>query len=122
MNITSMIVLLLALAIASGCATTAQHSVKDEQVSAPVAGGYSSVDVSDSEVKLCAQWAVEQQEPKGSVRLESITSARRQVVAGMNYQLSLEVSRSGSTEHVTATVWVKLDGSRELTSWESHRH
>lgn len=117
-----MIALSLALAIASGCSTTTHQSANTEQVSPPIVGGYSSVDVSDSEVKLCAQWAVEQQEPKGSVRLESITTAQRQVVAGMNYQLSMMVTRNGASEHAKATVWVKLDGSRELTSWESHRH
>jgi len=111
----------LVCAILSSCGTAPHSTTQSTDSVPPVVGGYSTIDVSDSTIVACADFAVQQQVPPGSVRLVSIKDAQRQVVAGMNYIISMIIIRGEQTEHATATVWSKLDGSKELTSWESHR-
>ena len=84
-------------------------------------GAYSPVDVNDADVQACATYAVSVQEPRGSVQLVDVLEAQRQVVAGMNYKLTLSIINNGVKETVNAVVWSKLDGSKEVTSFESKR-
>lgn len=49
--------------------------------------------------------------------LKSIVSAERQVVAGLNYRLELDLIKSNQPLRVRALIWRKLDGTMELTSW-----
>lgn len=51
--------------------------------------------------------------------LKGIVSAERQVVAGLNFRLELDLTKSNQPFRVRAIVWRKLDGSMELTSWNS---
>lgn len=119
MTTSILLTICLVCAVLSGCGT-AQHTTSKSTPGAPhVVGGYSSIDVSDSTVIECADFAVKQQQPLGSVRLVQITSAQRQVVAGVNYMISMVITKGGQTLNATATVWSKLDGTKELTSWES---
>jgi hypothetical protein len=66
-----------------------------------------------------AQYAVSKQaEIIGEkLNLVMIKEAQHQVVAGMNYKLSLVVMRNGKEEYAVAVVWAKLDGTHELTEW-----
>lgn len=49
--------------------------------------------------------------------LKSIVSAERQVVAGLNYRLELDLIKNNHPLRVRAVIWRKLDGTMELTSW-----
>ena len=71
-------------------------------------GGYSSVDINDAEVQNAAQFAAQ---ALGSI-LTKVTKAEQQVVAGMNYKLSLEL-QDGSKHKVV--VYKDLQGNMSLT-------
>lgn len=108
-----------------GCVTSTPNTAGSSQSTTVdtnrVVGGFSVVDVADTSVRSCAEFAVVQHDPSGKTTLDSIITAERQVVAGLNYRLSLIVRRGGAIERAIATVWVPLNGTRELTSWESTR-
>lgn len=86
----------------------------------PVVGGYGKIGVLDKEVVEAATFAVKVQAKKEGAQIElvKIVQAKRQVVAGMNYQLLLEVKSQGVTSKVHAILWKKLDGSHDLTEWQ----
>lgn len=71
-------------------------------------GGYSVVDVNDAEVQNAAQFAAQS---LGGL-LGKVTQAEQQVVAGMNYKLSLEL-QDGSKHKVV--VYKDLQGNMSLT-------
>lgn len=90
-----------------------------QQLLAAIPGGFSDVAVDDPGVKAAAKFAVEERtktEPK--LALEKITKASRQVVAGLNYDLTLSVTVGTETKTAVVRVWAKLDRTHELTSWE----
>ena len=82
-----------------------------------LAGGYSSIEIS-SEVRKVAEFAVKTQaEVTGRpLRLVKILKVERQVVAGLNFRLELEVADGSKTFNARAVVWKKLDGSLSLSS------
>lgn len=86
----------------------------------PVVGGYAKIGVLDKDVVEAATFAVKDQAKKEGAQIElvKIVQAKRQVVAGMNYQLLLEVKSQGVTSKVHAILWKKLDGSHDLTEWQ----
>ena len=61
-----------------------------------------------------AQFAVKAHH--AGLTLQSVNAAEQQVVAGINYKLRLTTSDGRKAD---AVVWRKLDGSHELTSWQS---
>ncbi|WP_395737364.1 exo-alpha-sialidase [Prosthecobacter sp.] len=81
-----------------------------------IAGGYGAVSSGDKEVKAAAEFAVKAKDAK--LVLQSIESAERQVVAGMNYKMVLHVTEGATAQKAAVVVWQKIDNSRELTSWE----
>lgn len=94
----------------------AVHPSAARQGRPPKTGAYSNVPLGDSSVKAVAAFAVAELNKTTPVTLVKIQSARRQVVAGMNYDLRLRV-RSGRRNRVAhVIVWHKLDGSYVLTS------
>jgi hypothetical protein len=89
-------------------------------IGAPVVpGGWSSVASQDDQVIRTARFAVlEQARQSGSeLKLLSIRHARHQVVAGSNFSMNLMVLSEGKRRLVIAVVWVKPEGSMELTRW-----
>ena len=80
----------------------------------PLAGGFSQATTTDAEVLKAAQFAVKAHDPK--LTLKSVNAAEQQIVAGINYKLRLTTSDGRKAD---AVVWRKLDGSHELTSWQS---
>jgi hypothetical protein len=88
------------------------------QAKPPVPGGYSEVKT-DDETKMAANFAVGEISKKLNepLALKGIVSAERQVVAGLNYRLELDLTKNNQPYRVRAIVWRKLDGSMELTSW-----
>lgn len=85
----------------------------------PMPGGWSSVPTNDDRVQAAALAAVSAQSAASGevLKLASIQSARRQVVAGLNYTLTLRVLRAEKEQTATVVVWAKLDGTHEVTSW-----
>jgi hypothetical protein len=84
-------------------------------------GGYSSAETSDAGVKSAAQFAVGEQstETGRSLDLVRIIRAERQVVAGLNYRLCLEVSEAGARKQALAIVYRNPAQQMSLTSWQS---
>jgi len=81
-------------------------------------GAYANTEITADDVLACANYAVDNREPKGTVKLVRIISAEKQVVAGMNYKLKLAITENGTAKTVSVVVWSKLDGTKEVTQWE----
>ncbi len=83
-------------------------------------GAYSPAELDKQEVKAAADFAVQEQakRDKSPLQLRSIATAEQQVVAGMNYRLTLVVSRGGNSRSVKATIFRALDSHYEMKSWE----
>lgn len=81
-------------------------------------GGFSEVKP-DEETQLAANFAVGEISKKLNepLSLRGIVTAKRQVVAGLNFRLELDLTKSNQPFRVRAIVWRKLDGSMELNSW-----
>ncbi len=85
-----------------------------------LAGGYSSAEI-DSEVRTVAEFAVKTQGKSTGrpLQLIKILKAERQVVAGLNFRLEIEVADGSKHLKARVVVWKKLDGSLALTSWDA---
>jgi hypothetical protein len=89
-------------------------------ISAPLVGGYSFADATADDVKAAAEFAVRAQAGHESepLALVTVTQAEKQVVAGLNYRLTLTVTKGKKTVVAKAVVYHALDSHYELTSWE----
>lgn len=83
---------------------------------AQVPGGFSGVPASDTEALAAVEFAVAAHDAK--LTFQGIEKVERQVVAGLNYRLTIKVSENGSVRRAGAVVWRKLDGTHQLTSWK----
>lgn len=85
----------------------------------PIAGGFAPTSISNPDVKLAAKAAVMQHgaKEKESIRLVGIERAEQQVVAGMNYRMTLKIKRGAKAERVKAVVYRDLGGRFALSSW-----
>lgn len=113
-----LVFLTAAILIAFGAASVCNAQDDDE------AGGYVPARVNDTNVVAAANFAVRERGRNSgtTVRLVEISSAKQQVVAGMNYELCMEVGvKSGqgqeSVYFVTAVVYQDLKKVFSLTSW-----
>lgn len=95
----------------------------------PNVGGYKSANVDDADVKAAAELAVKAKaaELKQKLVLQTIAKAERQVVAGTNYRMCIEVYAPPLKDGEDGvTVWAKVvyyraapgAGTSKLTSWE----
>jgi hypothetical protein len=84
-----------------------------------LAGGWTSIASQDEQVVRTAKFAVQEQtrQSRSELKLLSIKHARQQVVAGSNFSMNLMVQSEGKRRLVIAVVWVKPDGSMQLTRW-----
>ena len=97
---------------------------------APIAGGYAPTSVSKPDIKLAAKAAVMQHgaKEKKSIKLVAIERAEQQVVAGVNYRMTLKIKHGkikhgakaerAKAERVKAVVYKNLQGKFALSSWE----
>jgi len=95
----------------------------------PMPGSYDTVPVTNQEVVAAAVFAVKaqgeamQQAKDGKpskLELVTILGAEQQVVAGMNYQLKLQVKQDGKEKMADAIVWWQAwrkPAPYQLTSW-----
>lgn len=83
----------------------------------PIVGDYSPVATTDADALAAAKFAVAKHDAKLS--FQALDKAAHQVVAGMNYRLSLRVLDSGKSRQAEAVVWRKLgNAGHSLTSWQ----
>ncbi len=83
---------------------------------AQIPGGFSAADAKDAEALAAAKFAVTAHDPK--LKFQRIGKVQRQVVAGLNFRLTIEVTDDGKERVADAVVWRKLDGTHQLTSWK----
>ena len=90
------------------------------QAEKSVPGGFFKVEI-DEETRAAAVFATHEISKKmnGPLELHRLVSVERQVVAGLNFRLELDLTKSNQPIRVRAIVWRKLDGSMELTSWNA---
>jgi len=86
---------------------------------APVAGAWAQADAFSPEVQEAARFAVQAfaVQNKSRVLYKDVTQVRQQVVAGLNFELLLQVTLDGANRSVKAMVWRQLDGSYRLQAW-----
>ena len=81
----------------------------------PIPGGYNPRATTDADVLAAAKFAVAQQDAK--LTFQALDKAAEQVVAGINYRLTLRVLDAGKARPAEAVVWHKLgNAGYELTS------
>ena len=79
------------------------------QVQQPMPGGYTTAAVTSNDVIQAAAFAIKAQEKASGktsrMELVKILEAERQVVAGVNYRLKLNVKLNGKGKTAEAVVW-----------------
>ncbi len=87
--------------------------------SARIAGGFKMVPANDPAAVKAAEFAVQaaSAKEKKAVLLKKLKMAELQIVAGVNYRLTMDVTVDGVESPAQATVWRKLDKTMELTRW-----
>jgi hypothetical protein len=88
--------------------------------SSPVPGGWSITDPFDAKVQEAARFAVQTfaVQNKARVIYKDVNQARQQVVAGLNLELHLQVTKDGAPREAKAMVWRQPDGAYNLRSWD----
>lgn len=84
-------------------------------------GRYSPVDTADADVRVAAEYAVSEQRARAGthVVLRRIAGAERQVVAGLNFRLCLEVTVADARAEVQVIVYRNLQQRFSLVQWSS---
>ena len=90
-------------------------------------GGRQEGNVTNQWVVAAANFAVQAQQqvmqkepntPTVTLTLVTIVSVEEQVVAGMNYYLTLEIKSNDTTRTAEAVVYRRFNGEQKLTSWK----
>ena len=91
----------------------------DDIVGKSLPGGYAPVKLG-TEVKAAANFAVGEQARRVAVplKLASLFSPEKQIVAGTNYRFLLTVEGAGSTRQAKVVVFQDLESRYWLKSWE----
>ena len=110
MKFPSQLTLLLAL-------TTGTLHFAFAQPQPPIVGNFRTASISDPEVKMAAQFALKAQKKSVKPTLLAIERAQKQLVAGMNYQMTLKLKSGGKIQRAQAVVYRDLSGKFSLTSW-----
>ena len=85
-----------------------------------ICGGYSSMAADNKDIIAAAAFAVRKQSEheKKLIKLITISQAEKQVVAGVNYRLTLIVEVGVLNRTVKAVVFQDLKSNDKLISWE----
>lgn len=106
--------------LSATCALSACHPAEAPVPAATVlVGGWAAVDPADPDVQEAARFAVQKRAVQHQTRLlyKDVLQAERQVVAGIQFKLRLQVVQDKELIEVDVVVWRKLDGSYELVRW-----
>lgn len=114
------LIIFAALNLIFGCAATFAQEPKE-----PITGGYNSADVTDAQIVSAAKYAVKAQAKKqrAKIKLTAIKKAERQVVAGLNYRLCMQVEviekgkKTAVPQTIQTIIYQNLKQKYELTSW-----
>ena len=84
-----------------------------------VAGAWALADAFSPDVQEAARFAVQTYavQNKARVLYKDVTQAREQVVAGLNFELHIQVTLDGASRKVSAKVWRQPDGAYRLQAW-----
>jgi len=97
---------------------------------AAMQGGYTPASIIDKEIIAAAEFAVRAQEEAiqkqkspdlTTLKLVKILSAHQQIVAGINYLLTLKLTLNGESRQAETVVWWQAwrkPNPYELTSWK----
>lgn len=85
-------------------------------------GGWSDAKIDDASVVGAAKFAVKETQKKHpTLKLTKLLKAKKQLVAGMNYQVTMLLTEAVDDKPVVrkavAVVYVNLDDVHSLTSW-----
>ena len=107
--------LILAAAFVAFCILLVSPSFCPAQM---IVGGYKEISKTDETAVAAANFAVKTQAQKdASLKLVSIETIKRQIVAGSNYQMCLVVNSGNKQQQATAMVYHNLQNQFQLTSW-----
>lgn len=97
---------------------TAGGTANNSGAQPPLVGGWADASTGDEAVVAAAEFAAREQSKNGKpITVQSIKSAKQQVVAGMNYQVELSVDEAGQPRNAEAIVYQDLQQTHSLTSW-----
>jgi len=84
-----------------------------------VAGAWALADAFSPDVQEAARFAVQTfaVQNKARVLYKDVTQARQQIVAGLNFDLHIQVSLDGSSRIASVKVWRQPDGDYSLQTW-----
>ncbi len=106
-----MLLMLAAFGVVLSCAASGR---------AQMTGGYKAIPKTDAGAVAAADFAIKAQSAKTEMKFElsEIMKAERQVVAGTNYRLCMQVSADGDEAFfVQAVIYLDLKRNYKLTSW-----
>lgn len=85
----------------------------------PPVGAYATTGIT-AEVREAAEFAVREQArlERRSLRLLGVAGAERQVVAGLNFRMTLRVAQGREARQARVVVYRPLQGGLQLTAWE----
>ncbi len=114
----SVFAIFIALFIALGSASNCFGQTEQ------ITGGYGDADVKDAEVVKAANFAIKKgaKRQKATIKLVSVKKAQMQVVAGLNYQICMQITskksrRKAVEQFVKVVVYRNLKNTYSLTSW-----
>jgi hypothetical protein len=91
-----------------------------DTASPAVPGAWGTIDAFSPDVQEAARFAVQTfaVQNKQRVLYKDVTQARLQVVAGLQFELQLQVTWDGTPRTAQARVWRQLNGVYRLQSWD----
>jgi uncharacterized lipoprotein NlpE involved in copper resistance len=101
-------------------ASDVPHTLRRVEAAAPI-GGYSMVAPSNAEVAAAATFAIREYAARSgrTIVLRAVLRAERQIVAGVNYRLCLDLTIDGRRENAIAVVYQDLRQQFSLAQWDS---
>lgn len=115
MKSTTLLLVTVILVFIIGCKTSEPEKPNYKPV-----GSYNAAPT-DDDVKAAADAAVRSAFPGGKAEIVRIEKAERQIVAGLNYRMTIVVRHNGEESAYTTVVWRKLDGTHDVASWSEVR-
>jgi hypothetical protein len=99
--------------------STTKSMTTDSGVPA-AAGAWGPIDAFSPDAQEAARFAVQAYavQNKARVLFKEVSLARQQVVAGIQFELNLEVTMEGAARNSKAVVWRQLDGTYKLQAWD----
>jgi len=107
------------LILAAVSMTACSPELPAETASPAGTGAWASIDAFSPDVQEAARFAVQTfaVQNKQRVLYKDVTQARQQVVAGLQFEMAMQVTLDGTHRRAQAVVWRQADGVYKLQSW-----